>query len=125
LDAAGADTSRILALSTVPDGESGERTLSVPEDLPTLKVAIKEVDAGLVIVDPLMAFLSPSLNSHHCGNCKHHDGFLRCAAFPEGIPFAIRSGGLAHIEPLPNDNGIQYGPREYSWQTSSSTCRGH
>ncbi len=18
----------------------------------------------------------------HCGNCKHHDGFLRCAAFP-------------------------------------------
>jgi hypothetical protein len=59
----------------------------------------------------------------HCGNCKHHDGFFRCAAYPEGIPFAIRSGGLAHIDALPNDNDIQYEPREYSWQTSFSTCR--
>ena len=47
-----------------------------------------------------------------CGSCGHHDGFFRCAAFPEGIPFPILSGGLAHIEPLPNDNGIQYEARE-------------
>ena len=50
--------------------------------------------------------LSPS-----CGNCRHHDGFFGCAAFPRGIPFPILAGGLTHIEPLPNDNGVQYEPR--------------
>jgi hypothetical protein len=48
----------------------------------------------------------------HCGNCKHHAGFLRCAAFPKEIPFPIRSGGLDPLEPRPGDGGIQYEPRE-------------
>lgn len=47
----------------------------------------------------------------HCGNCGHHDGFLGCAAFPEGIPFPILAGGLDHLEPRPGDGGIRYEPR--------------
>ncbi len=62
LDAAGADTSRIVAISTVPDRGGNERTMSIPEDIGTIEAAIRRVDAKLVIVDPLMAFLSGKAN---------------------------------------------------------------
>jgi hypothetical protein len=64
LDAAGADTSRILALATVPDENGHDRLLSIPEDLPLIEKGIRRVGAGLLIVDPLMAFLSGATNSH-------------------------------------------------------------
>src|ERR687890_334782 len=63
LDAAGADTQRVVALSSVPDGKT-ERSLSIPEDLPALERAIRRVEASLVVVDPVMAFLSGNTNSH-------------------------------------------------------------
>jgi len=63
LDAAGADTQRVVALSTVPDGKT-ERSLSIPEDLPAVERAIRRVGASLVVVDPIMAFLSGNTNSH-------------------------------------------------------------
>ena len=63
LDAAGADTQRVVSLSTVPDGKT-ERSLSIPEDLPAVERAIRRVDASLVVVDPIMAFLSSNTNSH-------------------------------------------------------------
>jgi len=64
LDAAGADTSRILALATVPDENGHDRLLSIPEDLPLIQKGIRRVGARLVVVDPLMAFLSGETNSH-------------------------------------------------------------
>jgi hypothetical protein len=63
LDAAGGDGSRVLALATVPDGDS-ERMLSIPEDLAIIRQGIERVGAILVVVDPLMAFLSGDVNSH-------------------------------------------------------------
>src|SRR5215212_9582261 len=63
LDAAGADTQKVVALSTVPDGKT-ERSLSIPEDLPALERAIRRVEASLVVVDPIMAFLSGNTDSH-------------------------------------------------------------
>ena len=64
LDAAGADTSKILSLATVPDEDGHERLLSIPEDLPLIERGIRRVGARLVVVDPLMAFLSGNTNSH-------------------------------------------------------------
>ena len=64
LDAAGADTSRILALATVPDEDGHDRLLSIPEDLGLIEKGIRGVGARLVVVDPLMAFLSGDTNSH-------------------------------------------------------------
>lgn len=63
LDAAGGDPSKVLALATVPD-EDGERLLSIPEDLDVIRRGIERVDAKLVIVDPIMSFLSESHNAH-------------------------------------------------------------
>jgi RecA-family ATPase len=64
LDAAGADTSKILSLATVTDENGHERLLSIPEDLGLLEKGIRRVEARLVVVDPLMAFLSGETNSH-------------------------------------------------------------
>src|SRR5215212_145295 len=64
LDVAEADTSKILALATVPDENGHERFLSIPEDIPHIEKGIERVGAGLIVVDPLMAFLSGDANSH-------------------------------------------------------------
>ncbi|MGI9050608.1 MAG: AAA family ATPase [Rubrobacteraceae bacterium] len=64
LDAAGADTSKILALATVPDADGQDRLLSIPEDLPIIEKGIRRVGARLVVVDPLMAFFSGDTDSH-------------------------------------------------------------
>ncbi len=64
LDAAGADTERIVALSTVGEGSANERTLCVPKDLRLIERAVERVGAALVIVDPLMAFLGGKTDSH-------------------------------------------------------------
>jgi hypothetical protein len=67
LEAAGADTSRISSLGTVWEGKGGsrhERTLSLPEDIPLIEREIQRVEAKLVIVDPLMAFLPKKIDAH-------------------------------------------------------------
>lgn len=61
LDAAGADLTRILALPDVP-GE--DRPPVIPEDLDLVRAAIAEVHAQLVVIDPLMAYLSGRTDAH-------------------------------------------------------------
>ena len=62
LEAAGADLSRIVALTAIVDGD-GERMPALPIDLGAIEAAIRDVDAVLVIIDPLMAFLDATVNS--------------------------------------------------------------
>lgn len=64
LEAAGADLGRVLALATVADADGSERLLSIPEDLDTIRCGIARVNAGLIIIDPMMAFVSGSINTH-------------------------------------------------------------
>src|SRR5215216_5349173 len=63
-DAAGGDPSKVVAVSTVPDGEGNERQIAIPDDLHVIEAAIERVGALLVVVDPLMAFLPGEVNSH-------------------------------------------------------------
>ena len=64
LDAAGADAGKVLAVCLVSDGKGGERTVSIPEDIGTIERAIERIDAKLVVIDPLMAFLSRRVNAN-------------------------------------------------------------
>jgi len=64
LDAADADTKRILALTTKIDAQGTEQMVSIPEDLPLIEHEIERIGARLVVLDPLMAFLSGDTNSH-------------------------------------------------------------
>jgi hypothetical protein len=62
LDAAGADCERVIALSSVREGDR-ERTPAI-DDLGALAAAIAEVDAQLVVIDPIMAYLPSGSDSH-------------------------------------------------------------
>jgi RecA-family ATPase len=64
LEAARANLERIASLAMLPDGSGHERLLSIPEDLHHLEAEIRRMEAKLVIVDPLMAFLSKKVDSH-------------------------------------------------------------
>jgi len=61
LDAAGADVSRVFVLMhTGLDDEAP----TIPESIPTIEGAIEAVGAKLVIIDPIMAFLSADVEAH-------------------------------------------------------------
>jgi hypothetical protein len=64
LDAAGADPSKVLALGLVSDAEGHERLLSLPSDVPLLERGIERVGAGLVVIDPLVAFLPKNVDAN-------------------------------------------------------------
>lgn len=64
-DAAGGDASKVLSLATTPFGDEGdERHLTISEDIPIIEEGIEAVGAKLVIIDPLMAFLSGRSDAH-------------------------------------------------------------
>lgn len=86
LDAAGADVSRILALRVVPDGED-ERPPSIPGDLGYVSWAIERVDARLVVIDPLMAFLGGEVDGHKDQSVRR--ALHRLAALAEDHHVAI------------------------------------
>lgn len=48
--------------------------------------------------------------SEECATCTHARHSLTCEAFPDGIPEAIASGKVSHVEPYPGDGGIRYEP---------------
>jgi AAA domain len=70
LDAAGADRSRILALESVTDTDGGKRLPSLPGDAPYIMAAVERMQARLVIVDPLTAYLSGFVNAHKDADCR-------------------------------------------------------
>jgi len=62
LEAGGADLDRIMAIPSLKC-EGGERAVMLPDDIPALENAIQQVQAKLVIIDPLVAFINPSISS--------------------------------------------------------------
>lgn len=69
LDAAGADASRVIALTGVKywdeqDLEWAERLVSLPGDTAEVGRALEAVDAALLVIDPLMAYLGEKVNEY-------------------------------------------------------------
>lgn len=62
LDAAGADVARIVALECMERGET-ERGVTLA-DIGAIETAIEAVNARLVIIDPMMAFMGGETNAH-------------------------------------------------------------
>jgi hypothetical protein len=61
LDACGADVTRVVAVQAVGDDDHSP---VIPADLAAVEAAIARVGAGLLIVDPLMAYLDANTNSY-------------------------------------------------------------
>ena len=67
LEEAGADLTRCRVVQTVPvpdqKGEKKERVPIIPEDIPSIEKAVRQMGACLLIIDPLFAHLSSKTNS--------------------------------------------------------------
>lgn len=105
LDAAGADVRRIYSF-TVPEcdpltGEPTERLPVLPGDIGRLGEAITQLDVGLVVIDPVMAFLSGRINAHIDQDVRRALAPLTRVAEATGAAIVLvrhlnkRPGGLA------------------------------
>ena len=84
LKAAGADLARIKLVKGVPEGDSLPRMLSIPEDLGALRDEIKSIGARLVIIEPLLAFISLNTHSHNDQQVRRLHATPTCWMIPCG-----------------------------------------
>jgi hypothetical protein len=106
-DAAGGDSRRAVWLSEVPDeAEPGlDRPISLPEDIALLEGAIGRVSARLVIVDPLMAFLSGHTNAHKDQDIRHVLARLKSLAERTGAAVLL----VRHLNKAAGGNPLYQG----------------
>ncbi len=62
LKANGANLERAFMFSNVPDGKGGTRLLSLPEDTAILEQLVIDLEARLLIIDPVMTMLGADAN---------------------------------------------------------------
>jgi hypothetical protein len=103
LDAAGADLTRIVALCGVSD-RPGELP-ALPSDLGVLEATIVGHDAALVIVDPLMAYLDPSVNSWRDQDVRRALGPLMTVAERTGCAIV----GVRHLNKSAGTHAVYRG----------------
>jgi RecA-family ATPase len=104
-DAAGGDPSKAVAVSTVPDGDGNERQIAIPDDLHVIEAAIERVGAVLVVIDPLMAFLSGEINSHRDQDVRRALAPLARLAERTGAAVAV----VRHLNKASGGNALYRG----------------
>jgi len=87
LIAAGADTNRVIVLEGIshqPDGQVTQM-ISIPDDIPMIKEQIIKYGVGLVIVDPINAFLADRINSNQDHSIRRALSPLKMLAEETGV----------------------------------------
>jgi AAA domain/Domain of unknown function (DUF3854) len=64
LESAGAALERVRIVSAIKDARGFNRTPTIPDDLPAIEAAVRDVNAALLVIDPLVAMLGPQTNSY-------------------------------------------------------------
>jgi len=100
-EAAGADLGRILVITALADG--GLPT--IPFDLPSIEVAIASVDAALLIVDPLVAFLGDTTNANRDQDVRRALAPLKLTAERTGTAVAL----IRHLNKMVGANALYRG----------------
>lgn len=62
--AAGADAARVFAMTGVKAPDDAEQGVTVPDELAAVEAAITRMDAALLVVDPLVAYLPQTTNAN-------------------------------------------------------------
>ncbi len=97
-DAAGGDPSKALLLGD-------EELFYIPEDVPLLERAIKQVGASMVVIDPIMAFLSGDLNSNRDQDVRRALTPLKRMAERTGAAVVL----VRHLNKTPGGNPLYRG----------------
>jgi hypothetical protein len=105
LDAAGADTDKVFLLDLRDRGGVRGPARITPEDLLLLREAIVTNDVGLVVFDPLMAYLPDGLDTNRDANVRR--ALLPLTRLAEETGAAIL--GLRHLRKSPSENPLYRG----------------
>lgn len=103
LEAAGADLSRVVALTAVRDED--DTRLPTLADLEQIRQAIVEVDARLLIIDPLMAYLPDKVDSHRDQDIRRSLAPLAVLAAETGIAALV----IRHLNKTEGKNALYRG----------------
>ena len=104
LEAHGADLARIVALQTLGEG-TRRRPVVLPDDLDALSGAVGRVGAALIVVDPLMAFLNGSVDSHRDQDVRGALAQLAAFADEAGVALIL----LRHLNKMAGGNPLYRG----------------
>ncbi len=104
LEAAQADLDRAFAITAVGDGD-GERLPALPTDLTELERVIVEHRAVLVIVDPFVAYLPGTVNSHRDQDVRRAIAPLAALAERTGAAIVL----VRHLTKSPGGPAIYRG----------------
>jgi DNA polymerase I-like protein with 3'-5' exonuclease and polymerase domains len=97
-DAAGGDPNKVVILGN-------DDPFAIPEDLPILERAIERVDAKLIVIDPIMAFLGENINSNSDKDVRSALKPLKQLAERSGAAVVI----VRHLNKTPGGNVLYRG----------------
>jgi hypothetical protein len=103
LEVAGADLSRVVALAAINTGD--DTRLPVLSDLEEIREAIRQVDARLVIIDPLMAYLPGKIDSHRDQDIRRSLAPLAALAAETGVAVLV----IRHLNKAEGRNALYRG----------------
>jgi hypothetical protein len=105
IDAAGGDPGRIVAVIAIPNGTDSGRPFALPHDLPILEAIVHRLDAALVVIDPLVAFLRPGVSATSDQHVRHALGALKASAERTGAAIV----GVRHLTKSGSANPLYRG----------------
>jgi RecA-family ATPase len=82
-----------------------EEPFVIPYDIPRLERAIKQVGAALVVIDPIMAFLSGDVNSNRDQDVRRALTPLKQMAERTGVAVIL----VRHLNKMPGGNPLYRG----------------
>jgi len=105
LEDMGADLSRVTALTAVRDAHGRERMPSLVEDIATIEGVLATGDFGLVILDPINAYLGTDLDTHRDAPLRAVLGPLAALAERRHVTII----GIRHLTKGQRDRAIYRG----------------
>jgi hypothetical protein len=105
LEDMGADLRRVTALTAVRDAQGRERTPSLVEDLAAIEEVLATGDFGLVVLDPINAYLGTELDTHRDAPLRAVLGPLAALAERRHVTII----GIRHLTKGQRDRAIYRG----------------
>ena len=104
LENAGADLTRCVAITDIVEGDDS-RLPSIPADLDVVEAACRAIEAKLIIVDPLMAYLDERVNSNRDQDVRRALRSLARLAETTGAAVAC----VRHLNKMAGGNALYRG----------------
>jgi hypothetical protein len=89
LEAAGADLDYVFTMPVQRNDDGQVIPLTLPDDLERLREVVEEVDAALVVIDPITAYLSEKISSHNDASVRKALSPLKELAEETGAAFLL------------------------------------